>query len=521
MDIDPSLDASSSIAGFAHSPPGPASVTKRSRAESTAGRVSPPAALDLESKEVVKPQIPVVKAATTAFVDVTVIGVWAAFSYVLASNVRQVFGIAPDPNALISATFRTYMVVGLPIALFLLLSLSMGHYTRYKPLLVQLKQIFKSVFYIAACSAVVLFSMKEESSRLWTWVFWIGLLLFLPLGRLFTQKLLIRTGHWFRPTLIVGSGRNGADMEVLFSQNPSLGYRVVERIGFDIFATLVSLKKKGELPPPYHDVSTVIALDSSQGYTRHKALIDRWISTTRELTFASPLKGLPLNSAEMVNVFRSDSVMLNLRNNMLSPFARGLKRVFDIVLSFVLLLLLTPVLFTISCLVMLDGGPALFAHKRIGRGGNKFSCLKFRTMVQDADGVLEKYLRENPAARREWAQDQKIKHDPRITRIGRILRSCSLDELPQLLNVISGDMSLVGPRPIVDAEVEKYRTDYEFYCAVRPGITGLWQVSGRNDISYDERVYLDSWYVRNWSVWNDIVILILTVPTVLFRSGAY
>jgi undecaprenyl-phosphate galactose phosphotransferase len=159
---------------------------------------------------------------------------------------------------------------------------------------------------------------------------------------------------------------------------------------------------------------------------------------------------------------------------------------------------------------------------RIGKDGKKFYCLKFRSMVNgDSQAILKDYLAGNPEAMAEWQETQKLKDDPRITKLGGILRKYSLDELPQFLNILKGDMSLVGPRPIVDNEVQKYHSDIAYYYRVRPGVTGMWQVSGRNDVSYAQRVQMDSWYVRNWSFWHDIAIICKTFPALLKSSGAY
>jgi lipopolysaccharide/colanic/teichoic acid biosynthesis glycosyltransferase len=163
----------------------------------------------------------------------------------------------------------------------------------------------------------------------------------------------------------------------------------------------------------------------------------------------------------------------------------------------------------------------LYGHDRIGYKGRRFRCLKFRSMVPDADIVLARYLADNPAARAEWDACQKLRHDPRITPLGRFLRTTSLDELPQLFNVIRGDMSLVGPRPIVHAEMVRYGKRIEAYTCARPGITGLWQVSGRSDVDYGSRVMLDSHYVSTWSLPGDVLILLRTVKVVFSQSGSY
>ena len=194
---------------------------------------------------------------------------------------------------------------------------------------------------------------------------------------------------------------------------------------------------------------------------------------------------------------------------------------FDRLLAGVLLVLLTPVLVTVAALVWrADGAPILFGHYRVGRNGGLFRCLKFRSMRRDADAVLAALLARDPHAAMEWERDRKLTRDPRVTAVGDFLRRTSLDELPQLFNVVRGDMRLVGPRPVTVAELEKYGGSRWHYVSVRPGMTGLWQVSGRNDTSYEERVALDRRYVESRSMVRDLAILFRTVGVVLRRQGA-
>ncbi|HYG91315.1 MAG TPA: sugar transferase [Azospirillum sp.] len=198
-----------------------------------------------------------------------------------------------------------------------------------------------------------------------------------------------------------------------------------------------------------------------------------------------------------------------------------MKRAFDVVGAMGLLMLFGPWMLVIALLIRLDGGPAVFGHRRVGAGGRSFTCWKFRSMVVDAHVVFEELIGRDPLARAEWTATHKLKSDPRITRVGHFLRRTSLDELPQLLNVLKGEMSLVGPRPIVEAEVARYRTCYALYTQCRPGLTGLWQVSGRNDVDYGRRVQLDTAYVFGWSFWGDIVIMLKTVRVMVNGRGAY
>jgi len=198
------------------------------------------------------------------------------------------------------------------------------------------------------------------------------------------------------------------------------------------------------------------------------------------------------------------------------------KAAFDRASSVLALIALAPLFLVVAALIRArDPGPVFFGHTRLGRNGRPFRCLKFRTMVQDADAVLERHLAANPEAAAEWEATRKLKDDPRVTRIGAILRSTSLDELPQLINIARGEMSLVGPRPIVEDETENYGSALSDYFAVRPGLTGLWQISGRSDTTYGERVHLDSAYARDVRFVTDLLILLKTVVVVLARRGSY
>ncbi|HYF89367.1 sugar transferase [Azospirillum sp.] len=197
------------------------------------------------------------------------------------------------------------------------------------------------------------------------------------------------------------------------------------------------------------------------------------------------------------------------------------KRAFDIVGSLGLLAIFGPLMLVLAWMVARDGGPAVFGHRRIGADGRSFTCLKFRSMVVNSAEVLERLLATDETARTEWLATRKLRNDPRITPVGRFLRKSSLDELPQLINVLRGDMSLVGPRPIIDDEVPYYRACFPFYTRCRPGLTGLWQVSGRSDVDYVRRVQLDTAYVVGWSFWADIGIMLRTVRVVVKGSGAY
>jgi Undecaprenyl-phosphate galactose phosphotransferase WbaP len=213
---------------------------------------------------------------------------------------------------------------------------------------------------------------------------------------------------------------------------------------------------------------------------------------------------------------------LELRRNLLYRRNRIAKRLIDVVLLLLSLLFLIPLTLLIALAIVLESGrPVFYKHERIGRGGKPFTAWKYRTMFKNADVVFDEALKDDPELRKEWEENHKLKNDPRLTKVGSILRRLSLDEFPQLWNVLKGEMSLVGPRPIVENEIEKYGDDFDLYSQVLPGLTGLWQVSGRSDLSYTERVWLDTHYVRNWSIWLDLVILVRTIWVVISGSGAY
>ena len=214
-------------------------------------------------------------------------------------------------------------------------------------------------------------------------------------------------------------------------------------------------------------------------------------------------------------------MFMRLNSNLNRATLTIVKRVFDILLSAFALLLLAPVLLLLYIMTAIDGGPAFFPSKRVGKSGIVFDCFKFRTMRVDANAHLNDLIEKDPELEKEWLTNFKLENDPRITSVGRFLRKTSLDELPQLFNVLKGDMSLVGPRPILLDEVEQYGNQLVDYQSIKPGITGMWQVNGRSNLSYNKRIELNKWYIRNWTLWLDVTILIKTIPAVLFGKSAH
>jgi Undecaprenyl-phosphate galactose phosphotransferase WbaP len=348
----------------------------------------------------------------------------------------------------------------------------------------------------------------------------------LPITRTWTRHLLGRYTRWGLPALVFGDDAAAVRLYYWLADNHHLGLRPVGVVGnreaLDAgpddkwYAgswsdTQELAEKKG--------VFWAVVVPPDDRSTSVSSLIADYLFTIPQVHVLSELTGLP----DHWNPQQLDGLAgIHLQQNLMLPLPRLTKRCMDFVTAILGGIVLLPFLFYLAVAVKMSSrGPIIYGHTRIGRNGRRFKAWKFRTMFQDSNLVLEQYLEANPDAREEWERDHKLRFDPRITRIGRFLRKTSLDELPQLWNVIWGDMSLVGPRPIVDAEITKYGPYYGFYTMVKPGITGLWQVSGRNNTTYDERVQLDTYYVRNWSPWMDVVLLLKTIRIVLFAKGAY
>lgn len=407
-----------------------------------------------------------------------------------------------------------------------------GHYSGRKPFWDELKEILKALILIGVVDAALVYFGKWQFSRLWLVSTWLLALLLIPSARFATKRILLRLNCWGRPTVILGAGKNAHEAAEAIQSEPLMGYDVIAFLATPADYPLLDEISRSSVPvlplgdDPMADLREmgypymVVALDT-EVLPDYEKLLRRLSAHYPDLMVIPSLRGLPLLGMEMTHFFSHDVLMLRVRNNLSRLGPQIFKRVFDIVVSSLLLLALAPLFAYLSWHIRRSGGPAVYAHPRVGKEGKLFNCLKFRSMVPDADKVLQDLLARDEAARAEWERDFKLKNDPRITPIGEFLRKTSLDELPQLWNVLKGEMSLVGPRPVVEDELERYGDLTDHYLEVRPGITGLWQISGRSNIEYSDRVNLDAWYVQNWSVWYDMVILLKTVRVVLHGDGAY
>ena len=393
-----------------------------------------------------------------------------------------------------------------------------SHYGRRVPSWLEACQITAAALIGALCSLVLQHVVGSTDHRLTPGLLlaWACLPVAIIVARQAVRSLLAGFDLLDLRTLVASDPARAEDVAKALASEASLGYRHVGSIGLGALATLgvraamartgaefLVIAPGGTDDPMLRHINTELAL---QGVPFAVAL-------THSV-------GAPVACAQSHYFMNCDLMLVACGNRLNHLSARLGKAVFDVVLAGAMLVLLAPVLGVLMLLVRADGGPAFYAHERVGANGRRFGCLKFRTMVTDADAVLARVLADDPAAAAEWQASRKLARDPRITRIGRLLRRTSLDELPQLLNVLRGEMSLVGPRPIVAAEIAQYGAAIDLYYRIKPGITGLWQVSGRSFTSYSQRVEMDTWYVKNWALRHDIAILARTVVAVLSRRGA-
>jgi Undecaprenyl-phosphate galactose phosphotransferase WbaP len=334
---------------------------------------------------------------------------------------------------------------------------------------------------------------------------------------------------WGIPTVILGAGKTGQGVLKILRSQPRLGFRPI--------ALLDQCIHQIDLPPEITRNILIGDLSLSPVFAQmHQscyAIVTMAGLSNQQLSeVTAEYFGGFSNVLSVPELFGFSSVWVSARDMgglgiemsqmLVHRLPQLIKRTLDMIICGCAAVVLLPLFAILYMAVRLSSpGPVLYGQRRIGQSRGGFTAWKFRTMVPNADAVLEFHLERDPELQAQWRRDHKLKQDPRVTRIGKLLRKTSLDELPQIWNVLRGEMSLVGPRPIVNAEIEKYGKRFDLYCRVRPGITGMWQISGRNDTTYEERTQFDEYYVRNWSIWLDLFILLKTIKTVVFLEGAY
>lgn len=410
-----------------------------------------------------------------------------------------------------------------------------GHYSKRRPYSNEVREVLILTGLLTLIDVALVFFSRLPLARMEIVATWVLAPCLLLIGRAILKKVLRILGGWQRPMVIIGYGDNALQTARAFQDERMMGYTLTAfLVPDDRERNLDSYSdRNGQLIPclalgsvPERTLAhlgnphVVLALEHG-GIETYQEIIQRLGRNSDNIQIVPSLRGLPLYGMEVNHFFAHEVLLLTVRNNLARRFPQLVKRMFDLVVSLTVLAIGLPILAWIALKVSASGRPIFYGHQRVGRRNKPFPCYKFRTMAPNADMLLADLLARDPEAKAEWDRDFKLKDDPRVTPIGKFLRKTSLDELPQLWNVLKGEMSLVGPRPVVEAELERYGNQVEYYLEASPGITGLWQISGRNDISYDERVYLDAWYVKNWSLFSDIVILFKTVKVIFRKDGAY
>ena len=446
----------------------------------------------------------------------------------LGIKLRDIF-MAEKPNMLLPLSYR---FVILPFC-YMIFANMYGLYTKRQQFTDEILCVLKSSCLGTLTIAVILYLTKDAAliSRSFI-IFWALLLFpFISLERLILKNIVRNNKFLTTPALLLLG--DDVDMKVIKDIHHTInaGYNY---IGYLSCNNVQQSKSSDEEIPHigiWEDapniikelgINDVIIIAHKLPLVGIEQLVATLQPLVKHVSVVPTLGKMPLNGVDLTTLLDGRYVMLNLHNNLNFWYNRLAKFIFDYTLTLLGTILISPIFLIIAIAIKLDSkGPVIFTHERIGRSGKPFKCYKFRSMKQDAQQILQEILANDPLAKAEWDKDFKLKNDPRITRLGRFLRATSLDELPQIFNVLKGEMRLVGPRPIVEKEIERYGEGYREYKAVRPGLTGLWQTSGRNDISYTDRVRLDTWYTKNWTLWLDIIILWRTIKVVLKKDGAY
>lgn len=424
----------------------------------------------------------------------------------------------------------SYIYLWLPLTFLIFLAQAKAYVTM-QPIIYTVRSIFYASTYGLIAYIVALYIFTDwMAPRSFFAVFWLVLLIMLYSERLLISLWLKHSHQLYEDVIFVGAGRTAERVLRYFQDD--LGYRY-HVIGFlddkpisDIIPNQYKLLGKiseAEKIVENSHVQNVIITVPGMELDKLKQLITVIQPHVRNLSYVPDLIGTPMAGVEAQSLFSEEILMLHMKNNLALRRNRIYKRLFDLILSVVGGIAISPIILLLVICIKLDSkGNVFYNADRIGKDGKHFKCYKFRSMYINGEEILKDYLAKNPEAAAEWREYAKLRdYDPRVTKAGMWMRKYSLDELPQILNVIKGDMSLVGPRPYLPREKEDIGEELSTITMSMPGITGYWQVSGRNDVSFQDRVTMDAWYVRNWSVWLDIMYLAKTFTAVIFGKGAY
>jgi Undecaprenyl-phosphate galactose phosphotransferase WbaP len=451
-----------------------------------------------------------------------------AFVWVFRENVlRPVFPTLPPVILPMREYFRTLYFL-LP---WIIAFAEAGLYSSRPLFWEEARRALRACTLAAVFAALVAFATHStvRLSRMVLVGVWLTTIVVVPVARHYAKRVLAAIGLWRRRVLILGAGDTGRGVRERIAKHRVLGYQPVAFVD-DAAATLGPVLGGLPVVGPLAEVPRFVraygaseVLVALPRLPRERllqiiSLCEGQVGTIRLVPDMFGLATLGVEAEDLDGV-----LLLHMRWNLAKPWNLAIKRIFDLVVGAIFTVLLLPLVACIAIAIKLDTpGPVLFRQERLGRSWSRFSCLKFRTMYLDAPSILERWLNENPRARAEWEQYAKLRgDDPRCTRVGRFLRRTSLDELPQLFNVLRGQMSLVGPRPYLPSEAQRMGALAETILKAPPGITGLWQVSCRNQLSFEQRLRLDEYYVRNWSLWQDVIVLLKTVGVLVTAEGAY
>lgn len=470
------------------------------------------------------------RAACLIVIDLLAFCLSLFIAWVLRAKVLS--SMMPDLPSFIHFTFPYFLSLWWIPAIFIFFIFYEDLYERNLPFWDEARVMVKAVSLatLAVMAIVTLGKMQDRVSRLVLLGTWAASLFAFPLFRLWGKRLLYRAGLWRERVLILGAGNAGRLVMEGLERERHMGYDVIGFLDDDEgkWGNVMSGRKVfGRIRhfPKFikeMDIATVVIAIPSLPPERLSSLTAAVQSYSPSTMVIPDLKGIALLNTNLLHLFYEELFLMNIRNNLKSTANRLIKRLFDLTISTISMPLLLPFIGIVGLIIRWETpGPAIYAHDRIGKNGKTFRCYKFRTMQRDAEERLREILEDNEEVRNEWEKSWKLKEDPRVTRIGGFLRKTSLDELPQIFNVMKGEMSLVGPRPYLLREREDLENRMHVICSTEPGITGLWQVSGRSNTGYEHRLKLDSWYVMNWSLWFDIAILFKTIRVVMKREGAY
>lgn len=418
-------------------------------------------------------------------------------SIVLAFYLRNSLGFFQTVHTIPLENYLTFW----PIYIVTLTLLSYeGVYTKRYDFWHETQLVLKGILFsvLVVLAYLALSKSIQNYSRIVILMSFLFMVLYIPFFKYFLKRLLWRLNIWKTPVKVYADDPFLRDE---ISQNPYLGYvKASEGEPHSVFINSTNFEPR-EL----------------------QRIIEKELQNNHEVNFIPLINRFDLTHSHIYSLFNTRTNLIVFQNRLKSRLRQVLQSIFNYTLAMLLLPILLPIIGILAFLIKRESsGPVFFTHIRIGKDGKKIPTLKFRSMYSDAKERLEALLESDPEIRKEWETNFKLKNDPRVTRTGAFLRKTSLDELPQIFNVLRGEMNFVGPRPVIREEIERYyKEDAEYYYMVKPGITGLWQVSGRSDTDYDFRVATDKWYVSNWSLWLDIVILFKTIKVVLKREGAY